>query len=219
MIDAVDALLFDMDGVLVDSSPIHAAAYRDAFAELGVAFALERFEREFAGTPRAEVVAAVLGPNATDSAREHAFTRKGELAAEALVAHGAPAYAGVEALLSAARAHGLKLALVTTSRDPWSFIGAHLWSAWFDVVVNGEDVTQPKPAPQPYLLAMEKLGVRPERCMAFEDSPRGVQSATGAGARTWAVSTTNTSEALLSAGAEVVVDDLEALRARLFCTK
>ena len=211
----LEGILFDMDGVLVDSTPVHAAAYHDAFAEVGVAFDPARFADEFAGTPRAEVIATVCAGRHSPDVLARVFARKGELARAHTLAHGAPEYPGVGALLEAIRAAGLRVALVTTSHDPEAFVGAHPWGRLFDAVVSGRDVDAPKPSPEPYATGLRQLALPAGRCLAVEDSPRGVLSATRAGLEVWAVTSTHPLTQLIDAGASRVFDGIADLHSAL----
>jgi beta-phosphoglucomutase-like phosphatase (HAD superfamily) len=77
----------------------------------------------------------------------------------------------------------------------------------FDAIVTGDMITRSKPDPQIYLLAAERIGVAPDRCIAIEDAPKGVASARAAGMRVVGVRTESTANVVLE-GAEVVLDDL-----------
>jgi HAD superfamily hydrolase (TIGR01509 family) len=181
------AVLFDMDGLLIDSEPLWLAAETEVMARLGgspwtaedqhalLGGSLEktvRYLRAKATRPQpAEVVADWLMTGIEDLVR----------------AHGVPLQLGAAALLADVKAAGLPHALVTSSER--SFMDAVLASTdlSFDLTVCADDVTHTKPDPEPYLRAAKLLGVAADRCSALEDSPNGVASAEGAGCRVFAV--------------------------------
>jgi HAD superfamily hydrolase (TIGR01509 family) len=181
------AVLFDMDGLLIDSEPLWLAAETEVMARLGgspwtaedqhalLGGSLERtvrYLRARATRPQPpDVVADWLMSGVEDRVRTH----------------GVPLQPGAAALLAAVKEAGLPHALVTSSER--SFMDAVLASTGltFDLTVCADDVTHTKPDPEPYLRAAKLLGVPPDRCSALEDSPNGVASAEAAGCRVFAV--------------------------------
>jgi HAD superfamily hydrolase (TIGR01509 family) len=180
------AVLFDMDGLLIDSEPLWLEAETAVMARLGAGWteadqhallggSLQRTVRYLlakATQPApAEVVADWLMSDIEDRVRRG----------------GVPLRPGAGELLAAVTAAGLPRALVTSSER--GFMEEVLASTGlrFDVTVCADDVTVTKPDPAPYLLAARLLGVEPARCAAFEDSPNGVASAEAAGCRVFAV--------------------------------
>lgn len=177
------ALLWDMDGTLVDTEPYWIAAEHALVAEHGVAWTDE--------DARSLVGSALL-----DSARVLRERGGVRLAPERIVellsddvrrrvTERAPWMPGARELLADARALGVPCALVTMS---WSALADAVVSALphgtFAAVVTGDAVTRGKPDPEPYLAAAAALGVDPARCLAIEDSLPGVTSATSAGVPT-----------------------------------
>jgi HAD superfamily hydrolase (TIGR01509 family) len=180
------AVLFDMDGLLIDSEPLWLAAETAVMERLGAGWteadqqallggSLDRTVRHLlakATRPqRPEVVAEWLMSGIEDRVRRE----------------GVPLQPGARELLTEVAAAGLPHALVTSSER--GFMDAVLDSTGlrFDVTVCADDVGVTKPDPEPYLLAGKLLGVDPARCVALEDSPNGVASAEAAGCRVFAV--------------------------------
>jgi HAD superfamily hydrolase (TIGR01509 family) len=175
------AVLFDMDGTLVDSEKVWSVGLDEVAAELG-------------GTLSAPARRAMIGTNMVESVRilhddlgrpdlDPATTvgllerRVGELFAGGLAWRP-----GAADLLAAVRAAGIPTALVTATRRhlvevALVTIGAH----HFDAVVAGDDLDETKPHPAPYLAAAAMLGALATRCVAIEDSPNGIASARAAG--------------------------------------
>ena len=179
----LSAVLWDMDGTLVDTEPYWMAAETPL---------VERF----GGTWSHEQALALVGLGLEDSAR--IFQDAGvRMSVDAIIDHltddvmrrlgetGVPFRPGARELLASLRAAGIKTGLVTMSmrRMARTVVDLIDFEA-FDVVIAGDDSTRPKPFPDPYLQACETLGVTPDEVVAIEDSPNGLRSAVAAGAAT-----------------------------------
>lgn len=180
--DGPRALIFDMDGVLIDSEPLWHEAEIAAMAEAGLVLAPEDCLRT-TGLRIDEAVAywcerhPFLAPS-RDVLVSWVLDRLVELVSR----RGRPK-PGVEEVLALARSRGLRLALASSS--PYRVIHAvldalHLDSV-FEVVHSAEEEARGKPDPAVYLTTARKLGIEPERCVAIEDSPNGLLSAKAAG--------------------------------------
>jgi beta-phosphoglucomutase len=216
-----EAVLFDFDGILVDSEPMHYRAFVEILDPLGMGF------------PWKVYVKTYMGFDDRDAFRE-AFRAKGGMIDEAnlgkLVAAkseaflrglraGVTAYPGAVPLIETLSAAGSPLALCSGAlRADIDPILAQLGVARrFDVIVSADDVRRSKPDPECYALAFAKLSERrpamltvPEMSVAVEDTPAGIRSAKGAGLRTLAV--TNSYDAGELAEADWVVGSLESVR-------
>jgi HAD superfamily hydrolase (TIGR01509 family) len=176
----LSAVLFDMDGTLVDSEKLWTVA-------------LERVAERLGGVLSGEARAAMIGQDIDDSIRmliadvgsaaEGSVVRGMLLEVTAEVFRdGMPWQPGASALLDQVRAAGMSTALVTaTYRSLVEIALETLGPERFDVLVCGDEVQRPKPDPEPYLRAMELLGVTAEQSLAVEDSPNGSRSAAAAG--------------------------------------
>jgi HAD superfamily hydrolase (TIGR01509 family) len=179
-------VLFDMDGLLIDSEPLWLEAETAIMARLGASWSEEDQAQLLGGSLERSV--RYLLSKATRPAPP-------ELIAEWLMSDiiervrrdGVPVQPGARELLAAVRQAGLPHALVTSSER--GFMDAVLAGTGmrFDVLVCAEDVTATKPDPEPYLLAAKLVDVDPGDCFALEDSPNGVASAEAAGCRVFAV--------------------------------
>lgn len=176
----VRALLVDLDGTLLDTEPVWSAAAH-ALADAWDAPWSGEDDRCIVGWS-VPAVAALLRERGVplDEAAVVAALHDG--VAERL-GGAVPWRPGARELLAAARAAGLGLALVTMSHRRLTRAVA----GSFDVVVAGDDVTRPKPHPEPYLTAARLLGVAPDACVVVEDSPTGVAAGLAAGCRVVAV--------------------------------
>lgn len=174
-----DAILFDLDGTLVDTESLALAAGMAAFAELGHPVT-ESFMHGLVGKdmPTAGRIIAQALP-LLDQAVLHPLWH-GAFLAE--VARGLPLKPGAEVLLAAR----LKpMAIVTSSRriEAARKLEVAGITASFEHIITYDDVTAAKPEPEPYLLAAARLGVDPARCLVFEDSETGAEAAYRAGCR------------------------------------
>ena len=176
------AILFDHDGTLVDTEPVWAAAK--------VALAAD-----FGGTWTEQDTLDCLGLSmqfTLDRLRERGVDLPDEEINERLVAkvHDALAHQlveflpGIERFLAEVREAQIPAAVVTNATTSVARRTANAApEGTFSVIIGNDETTHPKPDPQPYLLAAERLGVDPTQCVAIEDSPSGVRSATAAGMR------------------------------------
>jgi len=203
------AVLWDMDGVIADSSSFHFAAWQEVFAKRGVKFTREDFVKLF-GTRNDYIVGSVMGNELLErdvkmivNEKEESFRRK--------AAGSIKLFPGVVRLLNAMKKGIFKLGLVSSApKENIDFILGELGlEGVFDCVVFGQEVSQSKPSPQIYLLAAERLGVMPGDCLVIEDSPLGIKAAKAAGMKCLAVTNTHPGEEL--GQADKVVDSLESM--------
>ncbi len=180
-----DAVLYDMDGSLVDTEPTWQRAEEQLMAGFGVKWTAADQAHSLGGpTDRvaaymADLVAGAGQPR-PDPGRlaEHFLST---MLAQ-LRAHPPQQQPGVARLLREVRSSGVPTALVTSSSRPlMDAVLDTIGREWFDVTVNADDVVRHKPDPLPYLHAARLLGVDPRRSVAIEDSPPGATSANGAG--------------------------------------
>jgi len=201
----IEAVLWDLDGVLVDTARFHYQAWRQLLGELGRMLSEDEFRRSF-GLRNDLILRDLLGevpPEEVErlSERKEALFRKHAAGRVTLLA-------GAAELMRGAQDGGRRAALVTsTPRANIDFVLGQVGLAdAFDTIVAAEDVSRGKPDPEGYLLAARRLGVAPERCLVIEDAPGGVEAARRAGMRCLAVTTTRPREDL--SAADAVVDSL-----------
>ncbi len=208
---AVRAVIFDMDGVLVDSGAHHRDAWRAMFRDLGVAPPPE-FWRITIGRPADEAVALLVDGVDRTEARRLAERKRGHYAR--LARRGIMPVAGVIAFVEALASAGIPRAVATsaTRRDLERVLGALGLRGRFDLVVTADDVRWGKPHPEVYLKAAAGLGLDPSACVVFEDAVVGVQAARAAGMRVIALTTAHEADELVGAGAERAVADFEDVR-------
>jgi len=200
------AVLWDLDGVLVDTAPFHFQAWQELFQSLGRGFADADFRRTF-GLRNDAILRDILG-ELTPAEVERLARRKEELYRDKMKGR-VTAMPGAIELLRRLQQRGRKMAIVSsTTRENVRVVLSCLGlEGMFEVVVAEEDAPKGKPDPQGFLVAAEKLGVKAGECVVIEDAPGGVEAAKRAGMRCIGVTTSRPREAL--SRADLVVDSLE----------
>ncbi len=177
-----DAVVFDNDGLLLDTESVWTRAEQDLFARRGAEFT-PADKRELVGTS-AEIAGGVLERRLAEPGRAAELIEELNELVIAELEHGVEAMVGARELLQALGGRGTPLGLVSNS--PIAFVRRSLELAGFedlfDVVVSGHETAAPKPSPDPYLEACRRLGVEAgPGVVALEDSPTGVAAARAAG--------------------------------------
>ncbi|GAA4002292.1 beta-phosphoglucomutase family hydrolase [Hymenobacter fastidiosus] len=182
------ALIFDLDGVVIDNTRYQARAFQLLFRDLGLTTNAARLLRRLNGMPASNILKTVFtSPVPKKKLEEYATQR--EFLYRTLYWKHRRETAGLTAFLQAARAAGFRLALGTGSgAETISYILDHLGlRQYFDVIIGKDDVAQGKPHGDTFAAAARKLGVPPEHCLVFEDAVLGEQAAYRAGMRVVAV--------------------------------
>lgn len=176
-----DAYLFDCDGTIADSMPLHYIAWRQALGEWGCVYPEDLFY-QWGGKPIREIIAALNEQQGLQMPVEEVAVRK-----EALYYELLPQLTAVpEVLAEIEEAHGrIPFAVVSGSTRESVVASLEVLGLVekFDVMVCAGEYPRAKPAPDPFLLAAEKLGVEAGKCLVFEDTDLGIESATAAGMR------------------------------------
>jgi beta-phosphoglucomutase len=200
------ALIFDMDGTLVHSDPVHLRAFGEVLEPYGVTVDEDLYQRSILGQTNERIFASLL-PN-------EAVTRHEELAdvKEATfrrLARNLRPLTGLVDLLDWAKERELAVALVTNAPklNADHMLDAIGLADRFTVRITIEDVARGKPDPLPYLTALEQLNVNPDEAIVFEDSPSGMKAAKAAGIFGIGVLTGLTEADMVSFGADMTIAD------------
>lgn len=205
------AIVFDMDGVLLDSSPIHAAAYREALSTVPV--------REFrysrvAGMRSLDGIRTVLAENGVAASREEIAalaSEKSRIALSRILAENPIVPGAVAVLRKLCKSRKLALATSASRASVNAFLDANGLRDVFDCVVDSADAQKSKPSPDIFALAIRRLGTAPAASLVVEDAVAGIQAAKAAGAWVCGITSTSTSDELESAGADLIIEYLEDL--------
>lgn len=216
----LEAVIFDFDGVIVDSEPVHFRLFRELLAEQGITLTREAYDAQYLGMDDRECFTAILeahGKSAVLARVPTLIERKSALLMTEL-SRRVPLLPGVDDFIRAV-ASIVPLAICSGAlrREIEAMLKmAGLFEA-FVGIVSAEDVVRGKPDPEGYRAALTLLDrslrrdkkIRPKACLVVEDSIAGIEAARAAGMRCLAVANSYPAEALKAAGADVVVATLE----------
>lgn len=203
-------VIFDMDGVLVDSYDAHFQSWQRVAEEERQTFTKQQFAATFGQTSR-EIIASLWDGSLTEERIRDLDNRK-EAAYRQIIEANFPAMHGAGELLRRLKDAGFSLA-VGSSGPPENIdvvLDQLQARSLFSAVVSGADVTRGKPDPQVFLIAAERLGLAPAECVVVEDAPLGITAAHAAGAPAIGFASTGRTRKSL-AEAELVVDSLDEI--------
>ena len=186
------ALIFDMDGVLVHSMPLHTLAWERYLAKLGIS--VENLEQRMHGKRNSELVRDMIGGELTDDVVFQHGAEKERLFRELLINDGLSQYE-IRGLHEFLARHGDLPKAVASNAELQNIdfvLDRYGLRSFFPITVNGMQVKRPKPFPDVFLEAARRLDAEPAHCIVFEDSPTGVEAARAAGMRVVGVETTPT---------------------------
>ena len=213
------AIIFDMDGVIIDSEPLHEKAQRIVFSQYQLTVPSTVFSA-FKGKTEADVFGHVVeryADNRVDAAELIALKH----AVYSSLMDELHLFDGARPFIERLAERGIPLGLTTsaTRRDQQRTFALFELDPYFNVVVTADDVTNPKPDPEPYLTTARRLDVAPDSCLVIEDSTHGVTAARRAGCTVMGLATSFSAERLLQAGAHLAVDGYDALAHHLILEK
>ena len=218
MTSALQAVIFDFDGVIADSEPLHFRAFQQALAEDALELTPKLYYSRYLGYDDVGMFQAFAEDHgvAMDAARVAEFVARKGAKLQAMLSAGSVLFPGaVDFVRAAATAVPIAIASGALRHEIQEVIDAAGVADLLAAIVASGDTPQSKPSPEPYRLAFERLQdaagttLDPQRCVAIEDSRWGLESARGAGLR--CVGVTNSYPADELTGAELVVSGLHAL--------
>ncbi|BAU41443.1 HAD family hydrolase [Leptolyngbya sp. O-77] len=200
------ALLFDLDGTVANTDPLHYQTWKAVMAELGMEIDRKFYDANFSGRLNEQIVRDLLPHLSAEEGAKLSAEKEARFRQQATSLEPTP---GLWDVLHWMQHHELRRAVVTNAPvENAEFLMQTLaLKPLFPVVVLGDELPKGKPDPLPYQTALERLGVSATEAIAFEDSPSGICSAVGAGIPTVGVAATHSAEELSQLGTRLVIQD------------
>jgi beta-phosphoglucomutase-like phosphatase (HAD superfamily) len=202
------ALLFDLDGTLIDSDAQHLAAFQRVFATHGIAIDQAIYNKNIHGASN-DLIAKVFLPHLSPERQRATLDEKEAVYRAGLI--GVEPIAGAVELLDFADRHALDRAVVTNAprANADAVLAALGLEDRLSIIVVGAELERAKPDPLPYLRGLELTGALAARSLAFEDSPAGVRAAAAAGLAVVGLTTSRDEASLIAAGATLAAADFK----------
>jgi len=201
----MQAGIFDLDGVIVNTVPLHFKAWQRMFKEYGKDFTFEDYKQKVDGIPRIDGAKAILDDISEDELKKASDKKQGYFL-EYLENGKIPIYNTTVDLIKSIRDSSLKAGVISSSKNCLPILKKTGLADLFDVIITGNDITKGKPDPQVFFMAAEKMNVGPSKCVVFEDAVLGVQAAKAAGMKCIGIDRYGKPERLNKA--DLVVSDL-----------
>jgi|SRR6185503_16104135 len=205
------AVIFDMDGTLVDNTPYHFRSWQALYKKYGKGeLSRETYYKQISGVPVMETVRRVFGEGRDEAQLKALLNEKEEYYRKIYAPYLAPIN-GLENFLTELKNAGVKMAMGTsaTVADIDFILNKIPIRDDFDAIIDASMVTKPKPDPQVYLKAAHALSMPPEKCVVFEDSLAGIKSANNAGMKVVGITTSHTADELQPV--DLVINDYSEL--------
>ncbi len=206
----VHAVIFDMDGVIVNSHPVHRKAWQQFLQLLGQDVSESELDYILDGRKRADILCHFLGPLSPEQIHEYGHRKDLFFRESAGEVQAIPGLVGFVEHVASQRKSMAVATSASESRTRFTLEQLGLRS-YFDVIVTGKDVKLGKPAPDIYRAACQGLRVAPQAAVAFEDAVAGVAAAKAAGLRCVGVLSHQPAEKLMAAGADFTIPDFAGL--------
>ena len=205
----LEAVIFDMDGVLVDSHTAHKRAWQRFLDSVGRTVTESELEFIFDGRKREDILRHFLGELSAEKIRQFGDQKEAFFRQDAI---DLKTIRGVPEFLEHLERENLRLGVASAgSSSRVHFVLEQLrLQRYFDAIVAGNDVVLGKPDPAIFRLASSRLGVEPGRAVVFEDSVSGIKAAKAAGMKCVGIANSSRTDILLEAGADQVVADFVA---------
>ena len=200
--------IFDLDGVIVDTVPIHFKAWKKMFSEYGIDFIFDEYKSKVDGIPRYDGARAIL-KDLSDTEIKDAADRKQKFFLEFIEKDNIPVYTSSIDLIKELKSHNKKIAIASSSRNCKRILKRAEMIHLADAIVDGNDLTRPKPDPQIFHLAAQRLGCNHATCIVFEDAILGIEAALNGKMRCIGIDRYNNPARL--AKANLVVKDLSEI--------
>jgi beta-phosphoglucomutase len=213
----IKAVIFDLDGVIVDTAHYHFVAWQRLAKELGIEFTLHDNER-LKGVSRMrslEIILEIGGVTLSEEKREELATKKNSWFVDYIEdIKPNEIFPDVKEMLVQLREQGYKIALASSSKNADTVLRLLQVKNLFDTIVDGTMITHSKPDPEIFLLAAHRLGIDPSLCVVFEDAEAGVEAALAAGMKCVGVGSIDQlgkANAIVKTTADFKIDQLDSL--------
>ena len=202
------ALIFDVDGTLIDSNPSHKEAYKQFFKNHDITISDDDFEQFISGRMDPDIMKHFFGEDITPEQID-AYTNEKETLYQKIYAPKIKPIDGLLPFLQQVKEAGIPMAIATSGpKMNVDFLFEHIpLQPFFAQIVCSQDIQDGKPAPQIFEVAAQKLGQSADQCIVFEDSPPGVEAAKKAGMRIVALTTSLSPDELKAAN--LVINNYE----------
>ncbi len=200
------ALLFDLDGTLAETDSLHLPTWVDVLGPYGIEVDERFYKESLSGRSNSKIVQDLLPCLSAEEGRKLADAKEASFRERA---HELEPLPGLLDFMKEGKSRGFSLALVTNAPEEnvEAILLALELKEFFDEVVLSDEVGPVKPDPAPYKAALDKLGISPEKALAFEDSTSGIASSVAAGIPTVGIASTQEPETLEEAGAFMAAKD------------
>ena len=207
----LSAILFDLDGTIANTDPIHFAVWQDILIQYNMNIDKAFYRQHISGKTNAQIANDILSQLSPEAKWQLGIEKEVKYRNLARILHPMP---GLDKILKFTEKAALKKAVVSNAPEEnakYMLENLRLKNE-FPVVIMAKDAPPGKPDPAPYQLALNRLGVSGKNAIAFEDSPSGVTSAVGAGIYTIAISSNHEPSLLLKMGASMVIEDFNSTK-------
>ncbi len=205
------AVIFDMDGTMVDNTPYHYRTWQVLFDKYGMGdLPVQTYYAEFSGVPVFDTVQRLFGSSRDNEGLHQLVKEKETVYQDLYTAHAAPVN-GLIGFLDELKQNDIKIAIASSaSVHDIDFVLDRIHVRdYFDVIIDGSQVSKGKPSPEIFLKAAEHLQMLPQNCAVIEDSVAGVKAGNGAGMKVIGITTGNTAEKLQPSA--LVINDFTEL--------
>lgn len=203
------AVIFDMDGVVIDSEPLHERSSRLVLAQHDLEIEDATFA-DFKGSTDRTILEYLVAENNLNVDVEALLQQK-RLTYASLIDELQPIYGVVSFINRINESYRLALTTSASRRNKELAFSKFNLHSFFEVVITSDDINNPKPDPEPYLETTSRLQLNPQDCVVIEDSFNGVRSAAAAGCTVVGITTSFAPDALMDAGADLVIKGYDEL--------
>lgn len=207
----IEAVIFDMDGVISSTEIMQSTAESRVLAKIGIKMDPETIVKNYSGFKADEALKAILRKYQIKADIEQLLKERWDIVYNELLPQGFPVVQGVKELIEDLKQKGFILAIASAA--PLKFVNAVIAKLGlvedFSIITSGDEVKVGKPDPTTFLLTAQKINTKPQNCLVIEDAPAGVIAAKVAGMKCIAITTTHIREELN--GADKIIDSFEEL--------